>query len=81
VIDMDISRIGVVGAGTMGNGIAQTFAVAGYDVVMRDLQEKHLERGMTAIGRSLERLVGRGKLAAEQRDAALARIRPSTDLG
>ena len=78
---MDISRIGVVGAGTMGNGIAQTFAVAGYDVVMRDLQEKHLERGMTAIGRSLERLVGRGKLAAEQRDAALARIRPSTDLG
>jgi 3-hydroxybutyryl-CoA dehydrogenase len=61
---MDISRIGVVGAGTMGNGIAQTFAVAGYDVIMRDIQEKYLERGMTTIGRSLERLVGRGKLSA-----------------
>jgi 3-hydroxybutyryl-CoA dehydrogenase len=78
---MDISRIGVVGAGTMGNGIAQTFAVAGYDVIMRDIQEKYLERGMTTIGRSLERLVGRGKLSAEERDAALGRIRPSTDLG
>ena len=78
---MDISKIGVVGAGTMGNGIAQTFAIAGYEVVMRDIEDKYLERGMTAIGRSLERLAARGKLSAEQRDEALGRIRPSTDLG
>src|SRR5262245_16108625 len=78
---MDVSKIGVVGAGTMGNGIAQTFAMAGYDVVMRDIEDKYLDRGMTAIRRSLERLVGRGKLSAEQRDSALYRIRPSTDLG
>ena len=78
---MDISKNGVVGAGTMGNGIAQTFAIAGYEVVMRDIEDKYLERGMTAIGRSLERLAARGKLSAEQRDEALGRIRPSTDLG
>ena len=77
---MEIRKIGVVGAGTMGNGIAQTFAVAGYDIVMRDIEDKHLMRGMTAIERSLERLVNRGRLSAAQRDDALGRIHPSTDL-
>src|SRR5262245_29229297 len=81
VYDINVSKIVVVGAGTMGNGIAQTFAMGGYDVVMRDIEDKYLDRGMTAIRRSLERLVGRGKLSAEQRDSALDRIRPSTDLG
>jgi 3-hydroxybutyryl-CoA dehydrogenase len=78
---MDIKTIGVVGAGTMGNGIAQTFAVAGYGVVMRDIQDAYLDRGMAAVGHSLDRLVSRGSFSAEQRDAALARIRPTTDLG
>ncbi|CAH1653002.1 3-hydroxybutyryl-CoA dehydrogenase [Hyphomicrobiales bacterium] len=74
------SSIGVVGAGTMGNGIAQLFAAAGHPVIMRDLKPEFLDRGMTTIARSLERLVVKEKLSAAERDATLARIRPTTDL-
>lgn len=77
---MAIEKIGVVGAGTMGNGIAQIFAVAGYDVVMRDIKEEFLERGMNTIAKNLDRLIARGKLTAEGKDEALARIRTSTTL-
>lgn len=77
---MTIERIGVVGAGTMGNGIAQAFAGAGLDVVMVDLSEAALERGLGAIGKSLERLVAKDKLSAADRDAVLGRIRTATEL-
>ena len=75
-----VKTVGVVGAGTMGAGIAQTFAAAGYDVRLQDIADAPLARGMGAIKKSLERLVGRGKLAPEARDAALKRIAPTTKI-
>ncbi len=75
-----VKKIGVVGAGTMGAGVAQTFAAAGYPVRLRDIAEAPLGRGMGAIKKSLERLVGRGKLTAQERDATLERIAPTTKM-
>ncbi len=77
-MSVEIRQVGVLGAGTMGNGIAQAFAVAGYPVTMRDIKPELVERGMATIAKSLERLVARDKLTAAARDAALARIRPAT---
>jgi 3-hydroxybutyryl-CoA dehydrogenase len=73
-------RIGVIGAGTMGNGIAQVFAAGGYAVTLRDIAPQYLDRGMTTIAGSLNRLISSGKLTAEDRDATLARIKPTTEL-
>lgn len=75
---MTIQRLGVVGAGTMGNGIAQVCALAGIHVVMIDMTEAALERGRGVIAAGLERLVAKGKLADAERIAALARIEVST---
>ncbi len=75
-----VKKIGVVGAGTMGAGVAQAFAAAGYPVRLRDIAEAPLGRGMGAIKKSLERLVGRGKLTPQDRDAALERIAPTTKM-
>jgi 3-hydroxybutyryl-CoA dehydrogenase len=75
---MNLSKIGVIGAGIMGNGIAQISAAAGLEVLMIDVSDAALERGLTAIGGSLERLVRKDKLSAAQRDAVLSRIRGST---
>ncbi|MFO1129506.1 MAG: 3-hydroxybutyryl-CoA dehydrogenase [Rhodospirillales bacterium] len=77
---MEVQKVGVVGAGTMGNGIAQVFAVAGYDVVMRDIKQEFVQRGLATIGKNLDRMVSRNKLTAEAKDAALARITPATEL-
>jgi 3-hydroxybutyryl-CoA dehydrogenase len=74
-----IRNVGVIGAGTMGNGIAQACAVAGIDAVMVDVAEAPLAKGMAAIAGSLERLVKKEKLAVADRDAAIARVRTSTD--
>jgi len=74
-----IERVGVIGAGTMGNGIAQACATAGVDVVMVDVAQPALDRGVAAIGASLERLQKKDKITAEGRDAALARVTASTD--
>jgi 3-hydroxybutyryl-CoA dehydrogenase len=74
-----IRAVGVIGAGTMGNGIAQACAVAGIDAVMVDVAEAPLAKGVAAIAGSLERLVKKEKLSAVNRDAALARVRTSTD--
>jgi 3-hydroxybutyryl-CoA dehydrogenase len=76
---MNLSTIGVIGAGTMGNGIAQISAAAGLAVVMVDVSDAALARGMGAIGGSLDRLVKKDKLKAAERDAVLARVRPATD--
>ena len=70
-----VRRIGVVGAGTMGAGIAQAFAAAGYPVSFSDIAQAPLDRGMGAIRKSLDRLTARGKLAAADKDAALGRIK------
>ena len=69
---MDIQHIFVVGAGTMGNGIAQTAAVSGYRVTMMDVIPEQLERGQAAIAKSVERLVAKGVLSEAQKQAALA---------
>ena len=73
-------RATVVGAGTMGNGIAQVFATAGFEVSLLDLDEAFTARGMTAIEKSLGRQVKRGAISEGEAKAALARIRPGTEL-
>ncbi|HLX30359.1 MAG TPA: 3-hydroxybutyryl-CoA dehydrogenase [Casimicrobiaceae bacterium] len=76
---MQIERVGVVGAGTMGSGIAQACAVTGIDVVMVDVAQTAVDRGLTTIDASLERLQKKDKVTGEARAAALARVRGATD--
>lgn len=78
---MTLQKIGVIGAGTMGNGIAQTCAACGYDVVMQDLADAQLDRGLANIKKSLDRLVSKEKMSQADCDAALARIITTTDIG
>ena len=76
---MTIETVGIVGAGTMGNGIAQTIAMAGMKAIMIDLHDSALQAGMATLKGSLERLVSKGKIDAAARDNALALIETSTD--
>jgi len=78
---MELKKIGVVGAGTMGNGISQALSVAGFDVVMTDIAATPLERGLAAISGSLDRLIKKEKMSAAEKSAAMGRIRTATDLG
>ncbi len=73
---MEIKTVGVVGAGTMGNGIVHVFAKSGYDVVLVDIEQAFLDRAMSTINKNLEREVAKGKLTAGEREAALKRITP-----
>ena len=73
-----IHKAGVIGAGTMGNGIAQACAVAGVPVVMLDVDQRAVDRGLAAIGSSLERLVKKEKMSAADKDAALGHVRATT---
>ena len=77
---MQIRTIGVVGAGQMGGGIAQVAAEAGHDVVLCDIEERFVSKGLGAIRKNLDRAVEKGKGTAELRDAALARIKGTTSL-
>jgi 3-hydroxybutyryl-CoA dehydrogenase len=77
---MAIESIGVVGAGTMGNGIAQAFAVAGHAVTMTDIAQAQVDRGVKAIDGSLERLVKKEKMSAGDKAAALGRLKTATDV-
>jgi 3-hydroxybutyryl-CoA dehydrogenase len=72
--------IGVVGAGTMGNGIAQVAARAGYDVVMRDVRDEFLQRGMATIDKSLQRDVDKERLSHDEKQTIISRITTTTDL-
>lgn len=72
--------IGVVGAGTMGNGIAQVAARAGYQVVMRDVSDSLLQRGMAAIDKSLQRDVDKERLTTQEKSSIISRIQPATSL-
>lgn len=76
---MQISTVGVIGAGTMGNGIAQVSAAAGLSVIMVDVAQAAVDRGLAAIGTSLDRLVRKEKLSAHDAAAVRARIRATTD--
>jgi len=81
---MGIERVGVVGAGQMGNGIAHVFAIAGYDVLMTDISEDALQAAKDQIGKNLDRQVSRDKITQTTRDEALSRINSTltlTDLG
>ena len=77
---MTVKRVSVIGAGTMGNGIAQVFAQCGYDVYLRDVETAFVERGLAAIDKSLGRLVKKEKLSEDEAKAARARIDSGTDI-
>ena len=76
---MEIKRVGVIGAGTMGNGIAHVFARSGYSVVLCDVEQRFLDRGLDTIAKNLSRETSKGKITAEQEKAALERIHPLLD--
>jgi 3-hydroxybutyryl-CoA dehydrogenase len=76
---MEIKRVGVVGAGTMGNGIAHVFARSGYFVVLSDVEQRFLERGLATITKNLDREVAKNKITAEDKASALKKIEPVTD--
>ena len=76
-----IMKVTVIGAGTMGNGIAHVFAQSGHDVVMMDRSAEALERALATIGKNLDRMVAKEKISAADKDAALGRLTTSTDLG
>ena len=78
---MEIKKIGIIGAGTMGNGIAQAFAVCGYAVTMTDISESAVQRGLKTVDGSLERLVKKDKMTADAKAAALGLISTATDMG
>lgn len=78
---MNMKKIGIVGAGTMGNGITQAFAVAGFDVVMSDVADAALQRALATLSGSLDRLVKKDKMTEAQKAEAIARVRGSTELG
>jgi 3-hydroxybutyryl-CoA dehydrogenase len=76
---MDIKRVGVLGAGTMGNGIAHVFARSGYRVVLCDVEQRFLERGLATISESLDREVAKNKITIDDRASALKRIEGVVD--
>jgi 3-hydroxybutyryl-CoA dehydrogenase len=77
---MEIKKIGVIGAGAMGNGIAQMAAQIGYEVVLRDIKEEYVERGIKNVDRFLSKSVEKGKLEAAQKDAIMGRIKGTTEM-
>lgn len=77
---MEIKQIGVLGAGTMGNGIAQVAAQSGYEVVMRDIEQRFIDGGMKNINRMLSKGVEKGKITEEQMEATLSRIKPTLEM-
>lgn len=77
---MTIKKVGIIGAGTMGNGIAQTCAMSGFATVMLDINEAAIQKGWATITNSLDRLIKKEKISEEQKTAALARIKTTTDI-
>lgn len=76
---MNLQNIGVIGAGTMGNGIAQVCALAGFNVTLLDISESALQKAVATVGKNLDRQVAKETLTPEQKSAALDKIRTSTD--
>ena len=77
---MDIQKVGVIGAGQMGNGIAHVFASAGFDVTMNDISQDALDKAYALIDKNLTRQVSREKLSSEDKNAALSRITTTLSL-
>jgi 3-hydroxybutyryl-CoA dehydrogenase len=78
-MSMAIQRVGVIGAGTMGNGIAHVFARSGYEVVLCDLEQKFLDRALSAIAKNLDREVAKAKITEAQKSDTLKRVVSATD--
>src|SRR5947209_3463868 len=74
-----MQKIVVIGAGTMGNGIAHTAAASGFDVTLIDVADEIVQRGMSTIATNLQRGVDKGRMSADEKAAVLRRIRPTTD--
>jgi 3-hydroxybutyryl-CoA dehydrogenase len=75
-----IKTVAVLGAGTMGNGIAHVFARAGYNVILRDVDQNYLDRALDTISKNLDREVKKGKLAESEKPVVLAKLKPVTDM-
>jgi 3-hydroxybutyryl-CoA dehydrogenase len=75
-----VKKVAVLGAGTMGNGIAHVFARSGYNVILRDVEQRFLDRGMETIGKNLDREIKKGKLPESEKRTVLARLQPVTDM-
>src|SRR5690349_15525696 len=78
---MNMHKTGVLGAGTMGNGIAHVFARAGFEVVLCDIEQAFLDRALATISKNMDREVAKGRGTADDKAAALKRIAPVTDRG
>ncbi|MBW2559485.1 MAG: hypothetical protein JRE40_01385, partial [Deltaproteobacteria bacterium] len=78
--EMEIQKVCVLGAGLMGSGIAQVCAEAGYEVAMRDIEQRFIDGGMDSIKKNLARGVSKGKLPPQEMEAILGRLRPTLDL-
>src|SRR6202522_4424942 len=78
---MDIKRVGVIGAGTMGNGIAHVFARSGFAVILCEVEQRFLDRGIATIAKNLDREVAKSKISAGDKTATLARISGVVDRG
>ncbi|MGD9976039.1 MAG: 3-hydroxybutyryl-CoA dehydrogenase [Desulfatirhabdiaceae bacterium] len=78
---MDIKTFGVIGSGQMGNGITQVAAASGLSVIMNDISQEFVDRGMKTISKNLDRAVEKGKMTAEEKQAILSRIKPSVSIG
>src|ERR1700736_5944842 len=76
---MEMKRVGVIGAGTMGSGIAHVFTRSGYAVVLCDVEQRFLDRGLATITKNLDREVAKNKMTAEDKESALKRIETVTD--
>jgi len=77
---MKVKKIGVVGAGQMGNGIAHVAAQAGFDVVLQDLEDRFVAKGLATVGKNLQRGVDKGRMTSEEKEAVLSSIQGSTNL-
>ena len=77
---MEIKTVAVIGAGTMGNGIAQVIASAGFNVIMTDIKQEFLDKAMSTIAGSCDRLIKKGTIQEADKKAVLARIKPTTDM-
>jgi len=78
---MNIKTIGVLGAGVMGNGIAQVAAMSGYNVIMRDIEDRFVEGGLKNIDKFLAKTVEKGKMTADEKNAIIGRIKGTTKMG
>jgi 3-hydroxybutyryl-CoA dehydrogenase len=79
-IPMGIQKVMVIGAGQMGSGIAQVCAMSGYEVLLHDLKDEYVEKGLGSIAKNLSRQVEKGKMESEEKDAILSRLTSSTNL-